>query len=99
MWIDTALVLVCTGVIAGGVCGALIRTWSILTRLVSLETALAEVQGVQTREVKIRASGERGKRPEKEKQEILELVGNAKAASGNRVPNWWEKSGAGNGIP
>lgn len=56
---ELGLAVLITGVIAGGVLGALARAWSIQSRLYALENALSVVEGTLQREVKIRAAAER----------------------------------------
>lgn len=96
---DTALLLVVAAVIGGGVAGALLRTWSIHSRLFSLETRLGVAEGVLTRETKTRAAQERWKKSDKAEEEILALAASVKNAGTTRVLNWWEKGPTPNGIP
>lgn len=90
---DYALLLVVAAVIGGGVSGALIRTWSLHSRLFSMETRLGIAEGVLTRETKTRAAQERWKKSDKAEEEILALAAAAKNSGSQRVPNWWEQAG------
>lgn len=56
---DYALLLVFTAAIAVGVVSAVVRTWALHRRLYSVEDELSTVQGILTREVKIRAATSR----------------------------------------
>lgn len=95
---EYGLLLVVASVIAGGVSGALIRTWSLHSRLFSLETRVGIAEGVLTRETKTRAATERWKKTDKAEQEILELANQVKNSSPQRQPNWWELPGVSNGA-
>jgi len=67
--------LIVSSVIAGGVLGAVLRAWSLSTRIHSLEVAVGALQGQVTRYVKTVAALERwgGKsRAVAEAQELLE---------------------------
>lgn len=91
---DYALLVVVAAVLGGGVSGALIRTWSLHSRLFSLETRVGIAEGVLTRETKTRAATERWKKTDKAEQELLELAAGNKNASTARQKNWWELQGA-----
>lgn len=60
---EYAYILVIVAAIAVGVVSAVVRTWAIHSRLYSLEDRVNVVEGVQSREVKIRAAETRWKKP------------------------------------
>jgi hypothetical protein len=84
------LIVLVSCCVAAGVCGALIHTWNLKALSYSLETRVATVEGILTREVKARAGQERWKKPDKD----LELLKAAQTLPTGRVPNWWEKTQA-----
>lgn len=88
LWFSSqfALLLLVTCVIAGGVLGALIRAWSILSRLYSLEDRTNIVEATIQREVKIRAANSRPIRTDKD---ILKVDETAIAQSAQSAAPWW----------
>ena len=62
----TGLTVLVVSLITGAVVGGLIRAWSILSLLYSVQDRVAVVEGTLLREVKTRAANERFKRPEKD---------------------------------
>lgn len=90
---DYALVLVIVGCVAVGVTGAVIKTWSLHSRVYSLEDRVGILEGTLTREVKTRAAQERWKRPDKAEADLSALSAMAKSSappSPTRKYNWWE---------
>jgi hypothetical protein len=63
---EGAIFVVLCIAIAAGTLGGVIRGWSILSRLYSLEDRVAVAEGTLLREVKTRAGQERWKRPDKD---------------------------------
>lgn len=86
---ELGFALLITGVIAGGVSGALLRVWSIHSRLYSVESRLSVVEGISVREVKIRAANERWRKPSKDEEAIAAAIA-AGPAPVTRKLNWWE---------
>lgn len=84
---DYALLLVFTGAIAVGVISAVVKTWSFHTRLYSLEDRVAVMEGVQTREVKIRAAQARTPKANSDEALMSQLSG---AGVSIKKKNWWE---------
>lgn len=84
---DYALLVVFTSAIAVGVVSAVVRTWSIHRRLYSLEDRLSTVEGVTTREVKIRAAATRHSRPSLAEEAMALAIQNAPAAKVSSP--WW----------
>lgn len=80
--------LLIAGVISGGVAGALLRTWALHSRTYSLETRVAMLEGITTREVKARAANERWRKPSRD-EDLAAL-----AALAPKIPerklNYWE---------
>lgn len=86
---DFALLLSVSAVVGGGVLGALVRAWSIHSRLYSLEDRVNVAEGILTREVKTRAATERWSKPTKNEQSILEAMV-IQPAGQIKKPKWWE---------
>lgn len=82
------VVALCTG---AAVAGALARTWTLHSRLYSLEDRCAVLEGTVNREVKIRAAAERWKAPAKDEANILEKLQTAVAEKPNGP--WWKRPG------
>lgn len=80
------LLLVACGV-GGGVLGALLRTWAILSQLHALEDRLSIVEGIQTREVKTRAAVERWKKPSADELAVVNALQQAPPQK-SAVPFW-----------
>jgi len=87
---ELALILTIAAIVTGAVVGALIRAWSIHSRLYSLEDRIVQLEGVTTREVKIRASGERWKRSTKDEEAMAQLLQAGKTEPAKPHYNWWE---------
>lgn len=83
---DYVVLLVFTGALAVGVVGAVVRTWSLHSRLYSLEDRVGVLEGVQTREVKIRAAQSR--QPKNNADDAL--VEQLRTVGSGRKKNWWE---------
>jgi hypothetical protein len=86
-WSFFTLILVATCSVALGVCAAVINTWSLRSRLFSLEDQVAVMQGTLQREVKTRAGQERWKKPSLEEQMLL--AGQTITPPQKKF-NWWE---------
>lgn len=86
---EFGVLLLIASVIAGGILGAVARAWSLHARLYSLQDRLNVLEGVQNREVKIRAAGERFKRPSKEEAAIEAALLHAPGPPAKEVP-WWQ---------
>lgn len=82
--------LVIASVISGGVLGALVRAWSLMSRLYSLEDRVGVLEGVTTREVKIRAAQSRGQKSTADEQTFKDLRALGGQPAG-RKKNWWER--------
>lgn len=87
-WLNIAGLLLVVASVAAGVTGAVLRTWSLHSRLYSLEDRTAVLEGVTQREVKIRAGQARQARPDRDAAllEALKPTGVTPA----RKANWWE---------
>lgn len=86
---EYAVLLTIVGAVAVGVVAAVARTWSLHSRLYSLEDRLAVLESVQQREVKIRASAERWNKPKAEDLAIAAAL-QAQPAPAQKLP--WYKS-------
>jgi hypothetical protein len=64
--LELAIFLLFCVAMAASILGGVIRGWSILSRLYSLEDRVAVAEGTLLREVKARAGQERWKRPDKD---------------------------------
>lgn len=87
---DYALYMVVVGCFAFGVAGALARTWSLHSRLYSLEDRVGVIEGTLTREVKIRAAQIRHANKPTDETLFKELAA-AAPANPVRKKNWWER--------
>lgn len=85
---DLALVVLIAAALGGGVIGALVRAWSIHSRLYALEDRLLVVEGVSQREVKIRAATERWKKSDKDDALLTTLQTAAQLQPKLQLP-WW----------
>ena len=83
---DYAYLLIFTGAISVGVVAAVVKTWSFHTRLYSLEDRVSVVEGVQTREVKIRAAQSRSPKAENDQA----LLASMQSVQTPKKRNWWE---------
>jgi len=91
MWglpLEIALFLLSLSGIAAGVAGAFLRTWSIHSRLYSLEDRTSVVEGIQQREVKIRAAEAKFRRPTAMEESIEAHL--TQKAPPKKEP-WWKK--------
>lgn len=84
---DYALLLVVVGCLAVGVTGAVVKTWSLHRRTYSLEDRMGVLEGVQQREVKIRAA--QARTPKSQDDQIL--LEHMKNVAPVKKKNWWEK--------
>lgn len=91
-WVAVVLLIVCC--VAGGVTSAVVSTWRLRVTLYELQDAVNVLQGVQTREVKVRAAQESVKRRATKDDAVLAdlQISGAPAA---RQLNWWEKTTGG----
>lgn len=92
-WSNYAFFLLIALFLAVGVTGAVARTWSLHRRVYSLEDRLEVIEGVQTREVKIRAAQSRPPKREADDALVAQLAALPKGAGGRKL-NWWEKNQA-----
>jgi len=84
--VDFVTILLIVSCIAVGVTAAIVTTWSLRARIYSLEDRTNIVEGVTSREVKIRAATERFRKPSKDEEAIAAALSNpAPAAS----VAWW----------
>ena len=87
---DMAMVVLIAGIIGGGVMGAVVRGWSILSRLFALETRVNDMEGVQLRlqnQFKAEKRWDRPKNSEVDAELVKALVASAKTPK--PVANWW----------
>jgi hypothetical protein len=84
----TILLIVCS--ICVGVVSAIVATWRLRVDLYSLRDRLSVVEGIQTREVKIRAGESRGKRVNADEALVLAGIERQAQPQPGRVRNWWE---------
>lgn len=71
---DLALLVTIACVVAGAASGGVLRTWSMHRRMYSLEDRMIVLEGVTQREVKIRAAGERWKKPATDDAALVALM-------------------------
>ena len=86
---EYGLLVVISAVIAGGVVGAMLRMWSVASRLYSLENRVNLVEGITTREVKIRASAERWKKPTADEAELASRLLHPQEPKATSSHAWW----------
>jgi hypothetical protein len=91
--LEVAIFLLFSAALAASVLGGVIRGWSILSRLYSLEDRVAVVEGTLLREVKTRAGLERGKNLARNVHEIDPKILEQKPAV---TQPWWTNP---QGIP
>lgn len=88
---EYGLLLLIALALGGGVLGAVLRGWSILSRLYSLEDRISIVEGNLTREVKIRAGVERWRRPKGDELAVEAALQNP---APQKAPSpWWMNPG------
>lgn len=73
-WSELGILLATAVGLGAGTIGGVIRGWSLLSRLYSLEDRLTVVEGTLLREVKTRAANSRFQRPDKEVMAVDEKV-------------------------
>jgi len=88
---EIAYFLLISAMVAAGVVGAVARTWTIHSRLYSLEDRVGLIEGIVQREVKVRAAQERWKRPAKDEERLVEALSALPPPTPPR--NWWELPG------
>jgi len=88
-WSNFAVTLLIVSGIAVGVVSAVIRTWSLHARLYSLEDRMSVVEGVTTREVKIRAAQARHAKPSRDEELAQQLLAPQVSTPAKKL-NWWE---------
>lgn len=71
---EYAIWLIIVSAVAVGVVSAVVRTWSLHSRLYSLEDRVNVLEGVTNREVKIRAAAERWSRPKKDEELLIHAL-------------------------
>ena len=86
---ELATILLLVAAVAVGVVSAVARTWSLHSRIYSLEDRVAVVEGVTQREVKIRAAQSRPPNLAKDEALLKELTSKASSSPGRKL-NWWE---------
>lgn len=86
---EYALYLLIAGGLGVSTAAALVRTWSLHSRLYSLEDRCNVLEGTVQREVKIRAAAERWKRSDRDIEMVASAVGGG-ADSSPKIP-WWQK--------
>jgi hypothetical protein len=84
--IEAATILLIVSCIAVGVTAAVVTTWSLRARIYSLEDRVNIVEGVTTREVKIRAAAERFRKPTKDEELVAAALANPQPVQ--PVPYW-----------
>lgn len=85
---EYGLLLLITAVVSGGALGAIVRAWSMSSRLYSLEDRVMILEGVTQREVKIRASESRWRKPSKDEDFIEKVFANQKESKA-KAKAWW----------
>lgn len=85
---EYGLLLLISLVLGGGISGAIVSTWSIRTRLYSLEVAQATLERSHLQEVKRRAAGERWK--PKPEDELLSALVDKKDVAPMRPKTWFD---------
>lgn len=88
-WSFLAVILLIVSAVAVGVVSAVVATWRLRVSLYELTDAVNVLQGVQTREVKVRAAQESVKRRATKDDAVLADLANGGAVPA-RKPNWWE---------
>ena len=89
---ELGLWLLISCVIAGGVLGGVLRGWSVMSRLHSLEVRVNALEGIQTKLTKTVAATARWSRPDKLEQEAEQLRAAAKNGAGITAEpaQWWK---------
>jgi len=86
---EFAYILLIVGAVAVGVTSAVARTWSLHSRTYTLEDRVSVLEGIQSREVKIRAAETRWKKPSAEEAAITAALA-APPPVKSKLP-WWQK--------
>lgn len=89
---DVALIVVITGVIAGGVLGGVLRAWGIVARLHTLDVRVTGLEGQVLKLVKSNAAAERwsGRSRDRVADDAKELLAAAgKPTQNNEGVRWW----------
>lgn len=87
---EYAFVLLIVAAVAAGVVSAVAKTWALHSRTYSLEDRLSVLEGIQSREVKIRAAETRWKKPSPDEALITAALANP--APPKTKPVWWKSS-------
>lgn len=87
---EVGLLVVIAAVIAGGVLGAVVRGWSISSRLFSLEDRLETLERAHLREVKSRVSMERWGKKSKDELLVEAALENPQPVVPVQQP-WWTR--------
>jgi hypothetical protein len=85
---EYAVLLLILACVCVGVVSAVVTTWRLKSTLLEVLDRLALVEGICTREVKVRAAQERWKRPDKDAALLDALKTNSSTPT--RKANWWE---------
>jgi hypothetical protein len=88
-WSFAAVTLLIVACIAVGVTSAVVCTWRLRLTLLELSDAVIVLQGIQNREVKVRAGQERWKKPDKDHALAQDLLMQGQPVQ--RPLNWWER--------
>jgi hypothetical protein len=86
---DFVYILVLVAAVAVGVTSAVARTWALHSRTYSLEDRVGILEGIQQREVKIRAAETRWRKPSADEAAIAAAIANPPEPK-SKVP--WYKS-------
>jgi len=86
--LEFATFLLLASACAVGVAAAVARTWSLHSRLYSLEDRVSVLEGVTQREVKIRAAETRLRKPSKDEELLVAKLAATEAVTTKK--NWWE---------
>lgn len=86
---DYGIILLFVSAVATGVVSAVVKTWAFHTRLYSLEDTVNVMHGNLQREVKIRASQERWKKPSLEEALVTEALATPPARK-SKLP-WFQR--------
>lgn len=84
---EYGVLLLILAAVACGVTSAVITTWSLRSRVYSLEDRVAIIEGTVTREVKIRAATDRWVKPNRTEEAITAALAIPVAPPAHK--NWW----------
>lgn len=89
-WMDFAAILLVVAAMAVGITSAVVRTWALHRRVYSLEDRCNVLEGVQQREVKIRAAESRARRPSAAEESIALAMAHPPPSVPVRRQPWWK---------